>query len=62
LADFWIVFTGKAAIGDVERAGTTEHSVAQQSGDGNATQRQAPLRYSLPDVAYGAAGEGEKKI
>jgi len=49
-------------MGDVERAGTTGHSVAQQSGDGNATQRQAPLRYSLPDIAYGAAGEGEKKI
>nr|WP_316664324.1 hypothetical protein [Ralstonia sp. LMG 19083] len=38
------------------------HSVAQQSGDDNATQRQAPLRYSLPGIVYGAAGEGEKKI
>lgn len=37
-----------------------------QSGDGDATWRKqtlrGALRSSLPDIAYGAAGKGEKKI
>jgi hypothetical protein len=34
----------------------------QQSGDGDTTWQEKALRSSLPGVACGAAGKGEKKI